>query len=84
MTDIAGLPVKGYKPTQPPAAVAAVNTFKELEERCLRAMEALSHPATAVDHDPRFLAIGKTQLQQAFMAINRAVFQPGRVSLPDD
>ena len=78
--ETAGLPVAGYKPTQPAWAIEAVNDFKELEERSLRAVEALS----GADVDHRFLAIGKTQLQQAFMAINRAVFQPGRVSLPED
>jgi len=34
--------------------------------------------------DKRWLAIGRTQLEQAFMAINRSVFQPERVKLPDD
>ena len=32
----------------------------------------------------QWLAIGRTHLEQAFMAINRAVFQPGRVALPED
>src|SRR4051812_17594656 len=36
-----GLPVAGYKPTQPAWAIEAVNVFKELEERTLRAAEAL-------------------------------------------
>lgn len=83
--EIQGLPVAGYKPTQPPEAIAAVNIFKELEERTLRAMEALGDgPHPTVKHDPRMLAVGRTQLQIAFMAINRAVFQPGRVKLPED
>ena len=82
--EVKGLPVAGYKPTQPPEAIEAVNRFKELEERTLRAIEALSVAGSAVDHDPRWLAIGRTDLQRAFMAINRAVFQPGRVALPED
>lgn len=32
----------------------------------------------------RMLAVGRTQLQLAFMALNRAVFRPGRVTLPED
>lgn len=76
----AGLPVAGYKPTQPAWAIEAVNGLKELEERALRALEALD--GLAVDH--RWVAIGRTQLQQGFMAANRGIFQPGRVSLPED
>lgn len=83
-----GLPVAGYKATQPQEAIAIVNRFKELEERVLRQLDALQlnveHPDNPVSIDQRFLAIGRTQLQQAFMAINRAVFQPGRVRLPED
>lgn len=79
-TETKGLPVAGYKPTQPQWAIDAVNGFKELEERTLRAIDR----AAEQDIDPRFLAIGRTQLQQAFMAINRAIFQPGRVALPED
>lgn len=75
-----GLDVKGYKPTQPQWAMNAVNGFKELEERVLRGIEALD----GADVDGRFMAIGRTQVQQGFMAINRAIFQPQRVSLPED
>lgn len=82
---IQGLPVAGYKPTQSPEAIAAVNVFKELEERTLRHCEKLlDAPSTTGLVDPRMLAIGRTQLQLAFMALNRAIFQPGRVSLPED
>jgi hypothetical protein len=78
--DAQGLPVAGYKATQSPLAIAAVNTFKELEERTLRHAESLQGDAV----DQRWLAIGRTQVQQGFMALNRAVFQPGRVALPED
>lgn len=82
-----GLPVAGYKPTQPQAAIDAVNVFKHLEERTLRHIEALEgHGAAGVfsDADKRLLAIGRTQLQGAFMFLARAIFQPGRVKLPED
>lgn len=82
---IAGLPVAGYKPTQSPEAIAAVNVFKELEERVLRHIDDLtSAPGNPPFADGRFLAVGRTQLQLAFMALNRAIFQPGRVALPED
>lgn len=90
--EVAGLPVAGYKPTQPPEAIAAVNVFKELEERTLRHIEYLEKMTREIEHgavggvhcDARMLSVGRTQLQLAFMALNRAVFQPGRVSLPED
>lgn len=86
MTDeVKGLPVAGYKPTQPEWAIKEVNAFKELEERALRKIDYLQRaPEASPLIDQRFLAVGRTQLQQAFMAINRAIFQPGRVTLPED
>ncbi len=80
MTQHQGLPVAGYQP-QTDAKVAAVNVNKELEERVLRQIESL---AADPQHDGRMLALGKTQIQQAFMWINRAVFQPARIALPGD
>jgi len=75
-----GLPVKGYQP-QSDRAVGMVNLHKELEERVLRQIDILPE---LVSVDLRWLAIAKTQLEQGFMSLNRAVFQPGRVSLPGD
>jgi hypothetical protein len=93
-SEVTGLPVAGYKPTQPGTAIEAVNVFKELEERTLRQIEVLLGERTAGAGSPpyryhpgcdaRMLAVGRTQLQLAFMALNRAVFQPGRVELPED
>lgn len=37
-----------------------------------------------VEFDPRWLAIARTGFEQAFMALNRAVFQPQRIALPED
>lgn len=75
-----GLPVAGYRP-QSTTNVDKVNRNKQVEERALRILDELRQDETV---DQRWLAIGRTQLEQAFMAINRAVFQPGRVTLPDD
>jgi len=75
-----GLPVAGYQP-QPDNNVKIVNAFKELEERVLRLTDGLKANS---EIDQRLLAIGVTQLQGAFMFINRSVFKPGRVSLPGD
>ncbi len=80
MSDITNSPVKGYT-NQSADKVAEVNINKELEERVLRRMDDLLHIEGI---DGRWLAIGRTHIEQAFMAINRAVFKPGRVKLHGD
>ena len=72
-----GLPVSGYRP-QSDAAVAVVNESKNVEEGLLRFLDGL---ASIPEIDPRWLAIGRTQIEQGFMAVNRAVFKPSRVEL---
>jgi hypothetical protein len=75
-----GLPVAGYQP-QPEDRVAVVNGHKESEERILRHIEVL----VASEYiNPRWAAIAKTHFEEGFMALNRAVFQPSRVKLPED
>lgn len=77
-----GLPVAGYRP-QTDERVRRVNSNKEAEERVMRILDELrSLPPGPVDH--RWLAIGRTQIEQGFMAVNRAIFQPERVTLPGD
>jgi len=68
------LPVKGYT-AQPDWKIAMVNDHKELEETILQVLDKL---ADSEGIDKRWLAIGRTQIEQGFMAINRAVFQPRR------
>jgi hypothetical protein len=72
-----GLPVAGYRP-QSDEKVAIVNENKRVEETILRALDLL---AERPDVDKRWLAIGRTHLEQGFMAVNRAVFRPARVTL---
>lgn len=76
----AGLPVSGYQP-QSDANVKLVNYHKQWEERVLRHLDWL---AKQPGLDKRWIAIGRTGIEKSFMAINRAVFQPGRISLPED
>lgn len=78
---LAALPVAGYTP-QSTDAVALVNEHKEMEERLLRRIDLLF--GTKEYYDPRWLAIAKTHIEQGFMALNRAVFKPKRISLPGD
>ncbi|WCS27239.1 hypothetical protein LOK46_10600 [Methylobacterium sp. NMS14P] len=75
-----GLPVSGYLP-QGADKVAIVNENKLLEERCIRAAEAIRD---AEGMDGRMAALAITNIQQGFMWLNRAVFQPSRVKLPED
>jgi len=78
-----GLPVAGYK-AQTDDKVALVNRNKEIEERVLRIIDELMLDQKEVGIDKRWLSVGRTSIEQGFMAINRAVFQPGRVLLPED
>ncbi len=80
MTNHNGLPVSGYT-SQSNAAVEQVNSHKVLEERVLRVLDELK---ARPDVDQRWLAIGRTSIEQGFMAVNRAVFKPGRIDLPED
>lgn len=75
MTEHKGLPVHGYQP-QSQDAVADVNLNKRMEEAILRRLDAL-HENKLIDH--RWLAIGRTAIEQGFMAVNRAIFQPSRL-----
>lgn len=80
MTEHNGLPVSGYVP-QTDDKVAVVNVNKALEERVLRQLDALrANPA----YDQRMVSLAFTGIQEAFMWANRAVFQPTRISLPED
>ncbi|MDN5786392.1 cyclic nucleotide-binding protein [Pseudorhodobacter sp.] len=72
-----GLPVSGYRP-QSDDAVALVNSMKQAEEAILRKLDAM---AANAETDKRWLAIGRTAIEQGFMAINRSVFKPARVDL---
>lgn len=80
MGEHAGLPVHGYR-SQSTTKVDLVNVNKELEERVLRFIDSLKHSSHV---DQRWLAAGRTDIEKGFMAVNRSIFQPGRVSLPED
>ena len=86
--DHKGLPVEGYRATQPQEAMDVVNANKRDEERVLRTIDALTKGQTPdgrpISVDPRWVAIAKTQLEQGFMSLNRAIFQPQRIALPGD
>jgi hypothetical protein len=74
------LPVAGYT-AQPDSRIAVVNINKQLEERVLRRLDDFKGDELV---DQRWLAIGRTHIEQAFMAINRAIFKPERINLPED
>jgi hypothetical protein len=80
MTDHQALPVQGYKP-QSQGAVDQVNLNKTMEEEILRRLDAMK---AWTDIDQRWLAIGRTHIEQGFMAMNRAIFMPGRAKLSSD
>ena len=66
------MPVKGYT-VQSQQNLDLVNRNKHVEEGVLLILDDLKKkPET----DQRWLAIGRTGIEQAFMAINRSVFKP--------
>lgn len=75
-----GLPVAGYRP-QTGSNVDKVNANKRVEETILRTLDDMK-----ADHniDQRWLAVARTHFEEGFMAMNRSIFRPGRVSLPGD
>lgn len=79
MTDHPSLPVQGYS-AQSDSRVEMVNENKVLEEQVLRRLDALK----SLTVDQRWLAIGRTKIEEAFMAINRSIFQPTRAKLPGE
>lgn len=80
MSEHTGLPVHGYT-AQSQDRVDLVNANKELEERVLRNLEGI---ACKVTIDLHWVTLAKTHFEQGFMALNRAIFRPARVSLPGD
>jgi hypothetical protein len=81
MADQQGLPVSGYRP-QSPENIALVNEAKEIEERVLRFLDRVASSHQPIDG--RWFAIGRTDIEKGFMAVNRSIFRPGRVGLPED
>jgi hypothetical protein len=75
MSEHKPLPVAGYS-SQSEENVALVNQNKILEERVLRQLDLV---ASFSDVDQRWAAVARTHLEQGFMALNRAVFRPGRI-----
>jgi hypothetical protein len=80
MTDHKGLPVAGYT-DQSTERVQIVNANKREEERLLRRLEAIRDCEGV---DGRWVSIAKTHIEQGFMALNRAIFKPERIKLPED
>jgi hypothetical protein len=80
MMEHAGLPVAGYRP-QSSERIDLVNENKRLEEEILRVLDRLG---ASKQCDGRWLAIGRTAIENGFMAVNRAVFQPSRAVLASD
>lgn len=80
MPEQKGLPVHGYR-SQPQSSIDQVNDHKVLEEQLLRVMDSMQQSGL---YDSRWLAFARMQIEIGFMALNRAVFQPQRIALPED
>ena len=80
MTDHKPMPVYGYT-SQIDENVQMVNINKRDEEMLLRSLDLY---AMNPDVDKRWLSIAKTHFEQGFMALNRSIFKPQRIRLPED
>jgi hypothetical protein len=80
MADHKPLPVAGYT-KQSEENVQMVNQNKQAEERILRCLDLY---AATPEFDQRWVAIARTHIEQGFMAMNRAIFKPGRTKLDGD
>jgi hypothetical protein len=58
-----------------------VKDHRKLEERILRLLDRYE---ASPETDKRWLNIGRSSIEQGFMAINRAVFEQERTELPED
>jgi hypothetical protein len=76
---IGGLPVSGYRP-QSREAIDSVNALKDMEEHVLRLLDEVEEEE-GLAADKRWMAIGRTAIQQGFMAVNRSIFKPGRIDI---
>jgi hypothetical protein len=77
MTNIPGLPVKGYTP-QSPETIKLVNSIKVHEEKILRCMDELKSDP---EIDQRWLAIARTEMQKSYMCLVRSIFKPERLEV---
>jgi hypothetical protein len=80
MTDHKPMPIAGYT-AQIDENVQMVNLNKRDEEMLLRTLDAY---AMNPEVDRRWLSIAKTHFEQGFMALNRSIFKPQRIKLPED
>ena len=74
------LPVPGYTVQDDPA-IKRVGDNKLAEERILRMIDEYQKDG---DVDQRWLAKAKTACEESFMFMNRAIFKPQRIKLPED
>ena len=50
----------------------------------VKAGPIIFQPLGGPTYDQRWIAIARTHFNEGFMALNRAVFQPQRIKLPED
>lgn len=79
-TNPSGAQIPGYR-QQSQANLEVVKFHKEWEERTLRHLDWLREQPGV---DQRWLQMGRSNIEVAFMEVNRAVMQPQRIALPED
>lgn len=64
------------------ARLQIVAQCRQIEERILRVLDAVAKEEGFAD--PRWLAVGRTDIEKGFSSIGRAILNPERAMLPED
>jgi hypothetical protein len=67
--------IKGYRQLDS-MDIQIINHNKQIEELVLKSLDSLE---TYPEIDKRWLAIGRTLIEQGFMAMNRSIARPQRL-----
>lgn len=71
-------PVKGYRQLSA-EQIALMNQNKLIEELAMRQIDAHVREHGSTEIDQRMVALARTNLQDAFMWLNRSIAQPQRI-----
>lgn len=69
--------IAGYNNAPDPARILALNRSKAVQELLARLVD---DQALAVRADPRLVSIAKTHFELGFLALGKAIMQPGRLT----
>lgn len=72
-------PIEGYRPLTE-AVVETANQNKLIEELVLRLVDEHVRNPNSLEIDQRWVSIARSHFQEGFMALNRSLFRPQRIT----